>query len=159
LALASCPAREGQHRSLRRMRRVLSWALARSLGPRSLAWAWLAAFCEAGLFRPLWGVRICSPAPRPTGPMGQVLDKVNEVRILAEEGWGNPAPYNLTILMVVNSDTLPYGKGDDVPSQPRELTEWLRRDRQLARSASQIASKLLQRLKGQGPLSKGWLSW
>jgi hypothetical protein len=42
-------ARQGQQR---RMCQVLSWALARSPGARSLAWARLAAFCEAGLFRP-----------------------------------------------------------------------------------------------------------
>jgi hypothetical protein len=53
MALASCPAFHGQQRSLRRMRQVLSWALARSPGPRSVAWARLAAFWEAGLFLPL----------------------------------------------------------------------------------------------------------
>jgi Reverse transcriptase (RNA-dependent DNA polymerase) len=63
MALASCPAFHGQQRSLRRMRQVLSWALARSPGPRSLAWARLAAFCEAGLPRPLYGVITGSPAP------------------------------------------------------------------------------------------------
>ena len=30
----------------------MSWALARSPGDRSWAWARLASFCEAGLFRP-----------------------------------------------------------------------------------------------------------
>src|SRR5256885_2213094 len=57
MALASCPARQGQQRSLRRMRQLLSWALARSPGARSWAWARLAAFCEAGLFRLWYGVR------------------------------------------------------------------------------------------------------
>jgi hypothetical protein len=33
----------------------LSWALARSPGPRSVAWARLAAFWEAGLFLPVQG--------------------------------------------------------------------------------------------------------
>ena len=33
------------------MRQVLSWALARSPGLRSLAWARLAAFCAGGLFQ------------------------------------------------------------------------------------------------------------
>jgi len=33
--LASCPARQGQQRSLRKMRQDLSWALARSPGARS----------------------------------------------------------------------------------------------------------------------------
>jgi hypothetical protein len=37
LPLASCPARQGQQRSLRRMRQDLSWALARSPGARSRA--------------------------------------------------------------------------------------------------------------------------
>jgi hypothetical protein len=49
MALASCPAFQGQQRSFRRMRQVLSWALARSPGARSFAWARLAAFCEGGL--------------------------------------------------------------------------------------------------------------
>jgi hypothetical protein len=51
--LGELPGFPGQQRSLRRMRQVLSWALKRSSGPRSLAWARLAAFCEAGLFLPL----------------------------------------------------------------------------------------------------------
>jgi transposase len=38
--------------SLRRIPHVLSWALARSPGARSFVWAELAAFWEAGLFRP-----------------------------------------------------------------------------------------------------------
>jgi hypothetical protein len=52
MALASCPARQGQQRSLRRMRQALSWALAPSPGERSWAWARLASFSEAGLPRP-----------------------------------------------------------------------------------------------------------
>ena len=52
MALASCPACQGQQRSLRRISQVLSWALARSPGARSCAWAELAAFWEGGLFRP-----------------------------------------------------------------------------------------------------------
>jgi hypothetical protein len=63
MALPSCPARQGQQRSLRRMRRVLSWALARSPGDRGWAYARLASFCEAGL--PL----------HPTSP-GQAHDQV-----------------------------------------------------------------------------------
>ena len=35
MALARCPARQGQQRSLRKMRQDLSWALARSPGARS----------------------------------------------------------------------------------------------------------------------------
>ena len=60
MALASCPARQGQQRSLRRIRQVLSWAFALSLGERSCACALLASFCDCGLFRPLYGVRACS---------------------------------------------------------------------------------------------------
>ena len=45
------------------MCQVLSWALARSPGDRSWAWARLASFWEAGLFRPRYGVRTWSPAP------------------------------------------------------------------------------------------------
>ncbi len=63
MALARRPARQGQQRSLRRMRQVLSWAFARSPGPRSFAWARLASFCDCGLLRPLYGVMMCWPAP------------------------------------------------------------------------------------------------
>jgi hypothetical protein len=56
MALASCPAFQGQQRSLRRMRQVLSWAFALSPGARSRAWARLAAFCDSGLFLPRYGV-------------------------------------------------------------------------------------------------------
>jgi Sulfotransferase domain len=38
MALASCPARQGQQRSLRRIRQFLSWAFARPPGERSCAW-------------------------------------------------------------------------------------------------------------------------
>jgi hypothetical protein len=63
MALARCPARQGQQRSLRKMCQVLSWALACSPGARSCAWARLADFCEAGLFRLRYGVITGSPAP------------------------------------------------------------------------------------------------
>jgi hypothetical protein len=56
MALASCPARQGQQRSLRRIRQVLSWAFARSPGDRSLACALLASFWDCGLFFPLYGI-------------------------------------------------------------------------------------------------------
>ena len=46
MALAKCPARQGQQRSLRKMRQDLSWALTRSPGPPSRAWARLASFWE-----------------------------------------------------------------------------------------------------------------
>ena len=62
MALASCPAFQGQQRSLRRMRQVLSWALARSPGLRSLAWARLAAFCDSGLFFPFRGADVVTGA-------------------------------------------------------------------------------------------------
>ncbi len=52
-ALARRPARWGQQRSFRRMRQDLSWAFARSPGPRSLACARLASLCGSGLSRPL----------------------------------------------------------------------------------------------------------
>jgi hypothetical protein len=41
----------------------LSWALARSPGARSRAWALFASFWEAGLFRPRYGVSSGFPAP------------------------------------------------------------------------------------------------
>jgi hypothetical protein len=56
MALASCPARQGQQRSFRRIFHVLSWAFARSPGARSLAWARLASFCDSGLFFPRYGI-------------------------------------------------------------------------------------------------------
>src|SRR5690348_824148 len=56
MALARCPARQGQQRSLRRMCQDLSWAFARSPGDRSCAWALLACFCDSGLFLPLYGI-------------------------------------------------------------------------------------------------------
>jgi MFS family permease len=53
MALTRWPALVGLHRSLRRMRHDLSWALARSPGPRRWAWDRLACFCGSGLFLPL----------------------------------------------------------------------------------------------------------
>jgi hypothetical protein len=52
MALASCPARQGQQRSLRRIRQSLSCAFALSPGERSFACALLASFCDCGLFLP-----------------------------------------------------------------------------------------------------------
>lgn len=56
MALASRPMRRGLRRTLCRTRQYLSWALARSPGPRSRACALLASFCDCGLRRPLYGV-------------------------------------------------------------------------------------------------------
>ena len=46
MALTSCPARQGQQRSLRKMCRVLSWGLARSLGSAQ-PWVARSASCTA----------------------------------------------------------------------------------------------------------------
>jgi hypothetical protein len=56
MALAICPARQGQQRSLVRIFQVLSWAFALSPGERSCAWALFACFCDSGLFFPLYGI-------------------------------------------------------------------------------------------------------
>ena len=56
MAFASWSARQGQQRSLRRMRQVLSWAFAHSPGERSFAWVRLAAFWDSGLPFPLYGI-------------------------------------------------------------------------------------------------------
>jgi hypothetical protein len=45
------------------MSQFLSWAIARSLGLRSLAWAELAFFIHCGLPRPLNGQNITSESP------------------------------------------------------------------------------------------------
>ena len=63
MALAKNPARCGQQWSFRRMRHVFGDAVARSPGPRSLAWDRLASFCPAGLFFPRYGVQTGSAAP------------------------------------------------------------------------------------------------
>jgi hypothetical protein len=55
IALAICPARQGQQRSLPMIFQVLSWAFALSSGARSFAWARLAGFWDSGLFLPLYG--------------------------------------------------------------------------------------------------------
>lgn len=61
MALASCLTRQGQQRSWRRMRQLLSWVFAPSPGAR-LAWARLAAFQDSGLSFPGTGSsRNCFP--------------------------------------------------------------------------------------------------
>ena len=56
MALHRWPVLLGPQRSLRRILQLFSWALARSPGPRSRAWARLACFWESGLILPLFGV-------------------------------------------------------------------------------------------------------
>lgn len=63
MALHRYPALLGLQRSLRRMRRLLSWALARSPRPRSRARERLARLREAGLFRLLYGMTSGPSAP------------------------------------------------------------------------------------------------
>ncbi len=54
MALTRWPALDGLYRNRYRMRQLLSWAFARSPGPRSRAWERLARFCIPGLFLPLY---------------------------------------------------------------------------------------------------------
>lgn len=63
MALHWWPALPGLQRSFRRIFQLFSWALARSPGPRSLAWERLACFCDAGLSLPLYGVATGTSAP------------------------------------------------------------------------------------------------
>src|SRR5215471_2098767 len=106
MALANGPAFHGQQRSLRRMRQVLSWALARSPGDRSWAWARLASFCKAGLVRPRQGVSTGSPAPWQPLPASTIRPAPASSRMMPQ------------ILAAVRSGTAP-GSGPETRGSRR----------------------------------------
>jgi len=82
-------------------------------------------------------------ASKTASPEGRVLEHVIEIRIEAEGKWETPEPYNLTVIVVVEQGTLPYGLGDQVPEQSSTLSTWLRTDGgDLRRPAADIASRI-----------------
>jgi hypothetical protein len=92
--------------------------------------------------RPLERV-LQTKADRPNSPEGVALQRVMEIRVEARGKWEDPAPYVLTILIVVEPGTLPYGPRDEVPEVSTELSNWLRDGSgALQRTAGQIADKL-----------------
>lgn len=92
--------------------------------------------------RPLEEV-LQSKAAKPLTPEGRALSSVEEIRIEADNGWENPPPYDLTILVIVEPGTLPYPVGEDPPDQPDALSKWLRNnDGDLKKSAGEIAARM-----------------
>jgi hypothetical protein len=93
-------------------------------------------------------------ADRPASAEGIALASVIEIRIEAQESWES-RPYTLTVLVVVEQGTLPYGPEDD-PEQPKILGDWLRGDDgRLLRSPAQIA----QRLNDSHDASEKYFLW
>jgi hypothetical protein len=94
MALASCRACQGQQRSLRRMCQVLSWALARSPGDRSWAWARFGGFLGGACFVPgrgrartVWDeYAALVPAPQRSGLDQATLDglRIMDDRLCSE---------------------------------------------------------------------------
>jgi hypothetical protein len=83
-------------------------------------------------------------ARRPASPIGQALQRVSEIRIFADGGWSEPAPYNLTVVIIVEEGTLPYARDDDLPPITEALSKWLRRGgAELIRAPGPIAEKLM----------------
>lgn len=81
-------------------------------------------------------------AARPTSPEGMALTSVIEIRIEAKGGWEDPPPYVLTVIVIVEQGTLPYGS-EEYPEPSENLLKWLRgNDGKLLRMASQIATRL-----------------
>ncbi|WP_227984530.1 hypothetical protein [Nocardia spumae] len=56
--------------------------------------------------------------------MGRILDDIRELRIEAGNGWGE-APYELTLLLVVNPGVIPVYEDHELPTVPTALQAWL----------------------------------
>lgn len=103
--------------------------------------------------RPLETV-VASKARKPNSPEGQALEQVVELRVEAPAGWGEP-PFELTLCVIVQPDTLPTFAGDDIPALPDSLKDWVYNDEgELIRGSSDIAGRLV---KAVDPAEKYWL--
>lgn len=92
--------------------------------------------------RPLEEV-VSSRTRKSASPEGQALREVVELRVEATGGW-RAAPYDLTLVVVVEPGALPAFPGDDLPELPNVLRSWLYgADGASNRSSSEIAGRLV----------------
>jgi hypothetical protein len=81
------------------------------------------------------------------------LEAVVELRVESESGWTSP-PYDLTLVVVVRSGTLPELEEEQQFTAPASLQQWLRgRDGALRRTPGEIANRLFTREQGAGGAS------
>ncbi len=74
---------------------------------------------------------------KPQSPLGRVLHEIIELRVEAENGWSNGAPYDLTLVMIVEKGVLPAFDGP--PEPPRDQQSWWN---QHPRTAADVATRL-----------------
>ncbi|WP_306205178.1 hypothetical protein [Actinoplanes sp. RD1] len=92
--------------------------------------------------RPLEAVA-ASKARKPASPEGQAFGEVVELRVEAPAGWAK-RPFDLTLCVVVQPNTLPTFAGDAFPDVPDRLNDWLYdAGGELTRSSGEIAGRLL----------------
>ena len=74
---------------------------------------------------------------KPQSPLGRVLHEIVELRVEAENGWSNGAPYDLKLLMIVKKGVLPAF--DEPPEPPRDQQSgW----NQHSRTGGDVATRL-----------------
>ncbi len=97
---------------------------------------------------------VASRARKLVSPEGQALRQVTELRVESARGWAT-APYDLTLVVVVEPDTLPLFPGDDLPDRSETISTWLQGSGvDTARSSTEIAEKLAAAVK---PAERYWL--
>ena len=91
--------------------------------------------------RPLEEV-VSSRTRKAASPEGQALRQVVELRVEATGGWV-AAPYDLTLVVIVEPGTLPTFRGDELPQLTSALNSWLYDDDgALKRTPAEVATRL-----------------
>jgi hypothetical protein len=98
---------------------------------------------------------IMEKALRPNSAEGKLIGEVVQLRLRSVNGWENP-PYDLNLLVIVNSTALPMFPGDELPPFDEPLNAWLYdAEGTVQRTSNEIASKL----KNEQDAGKRYALW
>jgi hypothetical protein len=97
---------------------------------------------------------IMDKAGKPNSAEGKLIEEVVQLRLRSVNGWENP-PYDLELLVIVNSTALPLFPGDEPLPFDEELNAWLYDGDTVLRNSHEIASKL----KNENDAGKRYALW
>ncbi len=80
-------------------------------------------------------------AGKSSSPFGQIIKSIRALRLECSGGWQTKGPYNLTLIIALESGVLPE-LGDDFHATPSELDAWAYQDGRLVRKPAEIARRI-----------------
>jgi len=101
---------------------------------------------------------VIGKADKPNSPLGRALSLVESLRLECQPNWDQGAPYSLTLLVLVEPESLPMLDMDEAKSAPDDLRGWTHdQDDAVKVTPLQAAGELLKPHRWEDRHARVWL--